>query len=176
MKNSQTRKAVSGFTILELVVSLAIAAILAAIALPSFAEFIDDQRLRGVATELVSDLNFARGEAIKRNARVLVCPKAGKADNFCAPNTKNWMQGWVVCYDLDADGKCDSGSDTDPNPIRNVNSVADGVTLTSSVSDVRYTPVGATTGQVVWDLAGATSKVKRTVTAAGSGNVTLVKQ
>src|SRR4051812_42476202 len=101
------RISVSGLTIFELVVSMAVAAILAALALPSFAEFVDDQRLRGVATELMSDLNLARGEAIKRNARVLVCPKAGKSDNFCAANLKNWKQGWVVCYDVDADGKCD---------------------------------------------------------------------
>jgi type IV fimbrial biogenesis protein FimT len=171
-----TKKAVAGLTIIELVISMAVAAILAALALPSFAEFIDDNRLRGVATELMSDLNLARGEAIKRNARVLVCPKAGKADNFCAPNTKNWKQGWVVCYDVDADGKCDAGTDSDPNPIRNVNPMSNNITLTSSVSDVRYTATGATTGAVVWDLAGETSKVTRTITAAGTGSVTLVKK
>ena len=171
------RTAETGLTIIELVVSMAVAAVLAALALPSFAEFIDDQRLRGVATELMADLNLARGEAIKRNARVLVCPKAGKSDaNFCASNNKDWKQGWVVCYDVDADGKCDAGTDSDPNPFRNVDHMSNGATLTSSVSDVRYTATGATTGQVVWDLAGGTSKVKRTITAAGTGAVSLVKK
>lgn len=173
----RNRTAVAGLTILELVVSMAVAAVLAALALPSFAEFIDDQRLRGVATELMSDLHFARGEAIKRNARVLVCPKVGKSDaNYCASNNKKWKEGWVVCYDVDADGKCDAGNDGDPNPIRNVDPMPDGVTLESSVSDVRYTATGATTGQVVWDLTGNKSKVARTITAAGTGNVTLVKK
>jgi hypothetical protein len=41
---------------------------------------------------------------------------------------------------------------------------------------VRYTATGATTGQVVWDLAGEKSKVKRTITAAGTGAVSLVKK
>ena len=169
------KTAVTGFTIFELIVSMAVAAVLAALALPSFAEFIDDNRLRGVATELMSDLNLARGEAIKRNARVLICPKVGNSD--CASNAKDkWNNGWVVCYDADADGKCDAGTDSDPNPIRVVNPMPSGVTLEGSATDVRYTATGSTTGQVAWDLAGSKSKVKRTITAAATGAVTLVKK
>ncbi|HEX2830954.1 MAG TPA: GspH/FimT family pseudopilin [Burkholderiales bacterium] len=165
----------TGFTIFELIVSMAVAAVLAALALPSFAEFIDDNRLRGVATELVSDLNLARAEAIKRNARVLVCPKVGNSN--CASNANvKWNEGWIVCYDADADGKCDAGTDSDPNPIRSVNPMPAGVTLEASAADVRYTATGSTTGQVVWDLAGSTSKVKRTITAAGTGSVSLLKK
>lgn len=172
---STTRTAVAGFTIFELIVSMAVAAILGALALPSFAEFIDDNRLRGVATELMSDLNLARGEAIKRNARVLVCPKVGNSD--CASNANNkWSDGWLVCYDVDADGKCDAGTDTDPNPIRSVNPVPAGVTFGASAADVRYTATGSTTGQVTWDISGSKSKVKRTITAAATGSVTLVKK
>jgi type IV fimbrial biogenesis protein FimT len=168
-------KAVTGFTIFELIVSMAVAAVLAALALPSFAEFIDDQRLRGVATELMSDLNFARGEAIKRNARVLVCPRVANSD--CASNTsKKWNEGWLVCYDVDGDGKCDAGTDGDPNPIRYVNAMSNGITLESTEPDVRYTATGSTTGAVAWDIAGQTSKVKRTITAAGTGSVSLAKK
>jgi type IV fimbrial biogenesis protein FimT len=173
---SRTRTAVAGLTLVELLVAVSIAAILAAVALPSFASFIDEQRVRALTNELVADLNLARSEAIKRNSRVLVCPKAGKSDNFCAPNTKNWKNGWVVCYDADQDGKCDDATTDDPNPFRNVDAIRDNLDLKSSVSDVRYTPAGSTTGAVVWELSGTTSTVLRTITAAATGNVTIKKK
>jgi prepilin-type N-terminal cleavage/methylation domain-containing protein len=173
---SRRRTALAGLTLVELLVAMSIAAILAAIALPSFASFIDEQRLRAVTNELVADLNLARSEAIKRNTRVLVCPKAGQSQNYCDPNTKNWKNGWVVCYDVDQDGSCDATTTDDPNPFKSVDRITDSLQLKSSVSDVRYTAAGSTTGAVVWELSGSTSTVLRTITAAATGNVTIKKK
>jgi prepilin-type N-terminal cleavage/methylation domain-containing protein len=173
---SRTRTAVAGLTLVELLVAVSIAAILAAVAVPSFAAFIDEQRLRAISTELVADINLARFEAIKRNTRVIVCPKAGQGQNYCDSNTKNWKHGWVVCYDTDQDGGCDAAATDDPNPFKTVNPLRNTIELKSSVSDVRFTPLGTATAAVSWDLSGNTSTVLRTITVAGTGNVTIKKK
>jgi type IV fimbrial biogenesis protein FimT len=75
----------SGFTILEIMIVLTIAGILAAIAMPSFDNQIRLQRLKGASTELYLSLMFARSEAIKRNAKIDV-----------RRNAAGWMEGWYV--------------------------------------------------------------------------------
>ena len=57
----------TGFTLIELMVVVAIAAILIFVAAPSFQRLIETQRLRGIADQLVTDLQFARAEAVSRN-------------------------------------------------------------------------------------------------------------
>ena len=62
----------SGFTAVEMLVVIAIVAILGTIAMPSFANFSVNQRLRMATHDLVADLIYTRGEAIKRNNRVTI--------------------------------------------------------------------------------------------------------
>lgn len=61
-----------GFTLIELMTVIAIVAILLAIAAPSFSGLIEKKRLEGVFTELATDLQFARSEAVQRNANVRI--------------------------------------------------------------------------------------------------------
>ncbi|MDO8906340.1 GspH/FimT family protein [Hydrogenophaga sp.] len=75
----------AGFTLIELMVTVAMAAILAALATPSFRELIEAQRLRDTAFGLVSDLTLARSEAIKRGGNVAITPVADA-----------WSGGWTV--------------------------------------------------------------------------------
>lgn len=60
----------AGFTTIELLAAVAIAAILIAAAAPSFFEFLDKRRVEGTTSELVTDIQFARSEAVSRNAQV----------------------------------------------------------------------------------------------------------
>ena len=75
----------TGFTIIELMVAIAVFAILAAIAMPNFSEMIQNQRARGAASDLFGSLLYARSEAIKRNTTVTV-----------ARTGASWDAGWTV--------------------------------------------------------------------------------
>jgi prepilin-type N-terminal cleavage/methylation domain-containing protein len=64
------RHAGQGFTFIELMIVVAIAAILIVIAAPSFADFLAKRRIEGTMAELVTDVQFARSEAVSRNEAV----------------------------------------------------------------------------------------------------------
>ncbi|MBQ0796602.1 GspH/FimT family pseudopilin [Zhongshania sp.] len=74
-----------GYTLLELMVTLGIVAILAGVAVPSFNGFIQTQRLRSAANDLTTSFNLARSESVKRNVDVLM-----------APSQVLWSDGWLV--------------------------------------------------------------------------------
>lgn len=77
----------SGFTLTEVMVVLTILGILLAIALPSFRSLIEDQRVKGAASELHASLVLARSEALKRNASVTLAPVGG-----------DWSAGWRTAH------------------------------------------------------------------------------
>jgi len=78
-------------------VVIAIVGILAAVGAPSFSTFLNNSRLNSTSSQLLNELNLARSEAVKRNARVLVCVR-NAAGTDCGTST-NWAAGWLVCYD-----------------------------------------------------------------------------
>ena len=68
--NTRHHRAQRGFTIIELMTALVVAGILLAVAIPSFRELLARNRVEGVAGELSTDLQYARSEAVSRNAQV----------------------------------------------------------------------------------------------------------
>ena len=83
----------SGFTLIELIITVVIASILISLAAPSFSGFIKNSRLTSQANELMADLTFARSEAVKRGANITVCKSTG--GTTCNP-AANWSDGWIV--------------------------------------------------------------------------------
>ena len=75
-----------GFTVVELMITIAVAVILLGIAVPSFRELIANQRIKSASFDLFSALNYARSEAIKRNTNVTLSATTGT----------DWATGWQV--------------------------------------------------------------------------------
>ena len=106
-----------GFTLVELMVALAIVAILATLAAPSFSRLIASTRMSGNVNGFLVDMRYARGESIRRGGGVTQCrsdaPEA--ADPVCAQDSgpggtasqsnPGWVSGWIVFHDLDNDGE-----------------------------------------------------------------------
>ena len=102
-----------GFTAIELMVTVAVLAILAGIAAPSFNPIIERWRVRQISEELQSTLYFARSEAIKRGGNVTILRSDdGGGCTAVGTDTSLWSCGWIVFADLDNDGELDSGEDT----------------------------------------------------------------
>jgi type IV fimbrial biogenesis protein FimT len=88
-----------GLTLIELMVTLSIFAILAAIATPSFRQTIAASRLSSATTELMNSLTRTRAEAIRYGTRVTACKSNGSSTDCAPAATVGWEQGWVVFQD-----------------------------------------------------------------------------
>jgi len=160
----------TGLTMIELLVVLAIAGILAAAATPSLSSLINSMRQTSTMTQLTSDLNRARSEAIKRNQRILVCVRGN--DTTCGAGT-NWQNGWLVCHDDDQDGACEIDTTTNPNPIVVHPSIQASLTLTSNIaSPIQFNPSGTAGSAINLTLNGTwTGATSRVAKIAGTGNI-----
>lgn len=103
-------KKYKGFTLIELMITIALAGIILTLAVPSFQDTIRNNRLVSQANEFVGALHLARSEAIKRGNQVTIC----KSDNAssCGGSGVNWENGWIIFSDLDGDGVADIGTGT----------------------------------------------------------------
>lgn len=89
-----------GFTLVELLIVLAVGSILLAIAVPGYAFLVNTSRVAAVTNDLVSTLQLARSEAIKRGMRVTVCKTSNPANAMPACDyAAGWHQGWLVFVD-----------------------------------------------------------------------------
>lgn len=87
----------SGFTLVELMITLSIAVILLTVGVPSFSTMIQNNRLTSNTNDLVSALNLARSEAVTRGVRVTVCKSSDQST--CDTSTTGWEQGWIIFTD-----------------------------------------------------------------------------
>lgn len=97
---------IRGFTLIELVVTMAVAAILVAVAVPNMRTFIQNGRLNTQTNDLIGDLSLSRSEAIKRRSNVGLCKSTN--GTTCAGGG-NWRDGRAVFVDIDNDAIWDPG-------------------------------------------------------------------
>ncbi|WP_129136436.1 GspH/FimT family pseudopilin [Luteimonas sp. YGD11-2] len=93
-----------GFTLVELMVTVAIVAILAAIAFPSFESTMRSNRVATATNELQASISLARSEAMRNPNGAAIC--TSRAGTAC---DGEWSDGWLVWIDTDGDGQLDSG-------------------------------------------------------------------
>ncbi|OWW21867.1 GspH/FimT family pseudopilin [Noviherbaspirillum denitrificans] len=143
-----------GFTLVELMVTLAIMAILLGIAVPSFNDAILGTKLSTYANSLVASANVARSEAIKRNTAVTMCVSS----NGTSCGSGNWEQGWIVL----------AGTDV----ILRQDAAGTGYKLTGTASSLTFqaTGVGATVATItVCRATPSVGKQERVVSISATG-------
>lgn len=89
-----------GFSLIELLVTMAIAVILLVVGIPSFTGLLRDINLASTANDFFSAIHLARSEALRRGARVDLVPVDTSGD---------WAKGWVVFVDTNGNQKLDNG-------------------------------------------------------------------
>lgn len=101
---ASTRSATgSGFTLIELMITIAVVGILLTIAVPAFSQFVVNNRLTSQINDLLADVSYARSEAATRGGRVVVCPSSD--GSTC---TGSWSSGRIVFADLNNNSARDS--------------------------------------------------------------------
>ncbi len=92
-----------GFTLLEVVVVLAVIAILTSLAAPSFTSLIQSNAVSSNVNAFMADLRFARSEAIRRGGSVVMCrsdaPEAAAPSCNTLAGTNGWVSGWIIFED-----------------------------------------------------------------------------
>lgn len=105
--NELTEKCQSnGFTLVELIVTMSLAAIVLAIAVPNFQTLLRSNRLTAVNNEFVAFFNLTRSEAIRAGSSVTLCKTATGA---ACSTTGGWESGWLIFADPNANGIIDTG-------------------------------------------------------------------
>jgi type IV fimbrial biogenesis protein FimT len=135
-----------GFTLLELIITLAIAAIVATLAVPSYNTMIKNNSQKAHINELAGALYLARSEAVSNNQNVVICQSNDTITPDCT-DTNNWNTGWLMYIDADGSNTYEN-TETVLKIGRDISSGSK--TLTRSVFGsgeldyIRYSPSGTT--------------------------------
>lgn len=104
--NKHFKTVTRGFTLIELMVTLAVLAIVLGVGIPAFDSLISNGRLTSQINQNIGLISFARSEAAKRTGTTItVC---GSSDEATC-NTANWESGWLVMSDVNGDRNLDAG-------------------------------------------------------------------
>lgn len=116
---------------MELTATVAIAAIVLAIGIPSFRRAIESRHLDRAVMAMFSTLGLARSEAIKRNSPVVLCKSADGAS--CADDG-GWEQGWITFHDANNNADLDAGETV----IQKADAVEAGIRFSGNLKVARY--------------------------------------
>lgn len=144
------RKQQQAFTLIELMVTLAVMAIVMAVAIPSFNRQIQNNRSLAIGETFVTALNYARSEAVKRGNPVTLCASDNEQDGC----STDWSKGWLVVTDTAGVTANNPTVGTvlrvwpapTENAVISVERMDAGTTTSSDTGFVRYTGLGTLAG------------------------------
>jgi type IV fimbrial biogenesis protein FimT len=140
------RRAGAGFTLIEVMVSIAVLGVLISVAAPSILKMIQDNRIRSQASDLMASLAIARSEAAKQGVRVTVCTSTNYT-SCSGAGASAWNSGYILFTDVNANGTVDSG-DTIlrvGDPLSGGNTlVSSGFTAPAAADTIQFRPSGTT--------------------------------
>jgi type IV fimbrial biogenesis protein FimT len=82
-----------GFTLVEMIVTVALTAVLLTVGVPGFRDVVIGNQRSGISLDLYADLQLARSQAITRNQQVSICKSL---DGMECAETSDWSSGWIV--------------------------------------------------------------------------------
>jgi len=162
----------SGFTLIELMVTIVVLVVLISIAAPSYRRLVVDTRMSTQTNEFLTALQFTRSEAVKRNGTVTMCKSA---DGAACTTSGTWAQGWIVFVDDDGNGVVADVADV----LRVHAALTDGSTLVGAggvANFVTYRPDGQANQSGQFDLCSNDSSYpgRDIVLALGTGAASVV--
>lgn len=101
----------SGFTLLELIITLTLISVVTAFAIPSMTSFTKNDRLVTNINSMVGHLAYARSEAVKRSQQVSICVSNNTDTPAPSCTGGGWEDGWIVYIDADANNSFDAGEE-----------------------------------------------------------------
>lgn len=160
----------AGFTLVELMVTLAILALLGMIAVPAFNNAILGNKLAGFANSFMAGVQVARSEAIKRNAPIKMCRSA---DGATCAGSGGWQQGWIIFNDIDANDAV-NGTET---RIHYQQKLSDDFSFTGDNYSIVLQPTGLSANSATLTLCrnNPVGAQERTVTLSTTGRVAITK-
>ena len=126
----------AGYTLVELLVVMALGTILLSIAVPSMTAMLNTQRANAAGSSFLASLNLARAEAIKRNARVVLCKSAS---GLSCDLTGGWNQGRITFHDVNNNAALDA----DEQVIERQGAMPEGLSLTGNTQVANYVSYSA---------------------------------
>ena len=169
-----------GFTLIELLITIVVASILLATGVPSIMQMIKNNRVTTQANKLVTAIQLARNEAVKRGTRTTLCAANANLDN-CSSST-NWTNGWIVFSNLNGDMTADTGTDACLETEDCLMRASDGAsrsTLTGDDTAIHFLPTGYTAnGPVKFTLKADSCEYQqeRAITVTPQGHTTITQQ
>jgi len=150
----------TGFTVLELMITISVAGILMLTAAPSLQQFSRQQLMKAAVGHLQNDLMMGRSEAVVRNVRIVACP--GSPASGCT-GEPDWAGGWIVFADHNADRQWQTGE-----PIMRHGQEVENLYIQGSQGrrEIRFFPNGSapgSNGSIVFCGLGGPSEARKLV-------------
>ena len=125
-----------GFTLVEMLMALTVGGVLTALTVPAMTGMLNTQKSTSAVNALFTSLNLARSEAIKRNARAVLCKTA---DGVSCTTHGGWEQGWIVFHDANNNAVLDPGEQV----VLQQGAVSAGIRLTGNLPVANYVSYSA---------------------------------